>query len=1456
MSYARAGLCLMLHMTIILNFSTYLGCRFFSIYSAMVFWFLLLPGGAAIAGQFGDFNFQKTTNATITITAYTGSGKDVIIPDSIENLPVTIIGVDAFNSCSSLVNLTLPNGITEIGNWAFNMCTGLTNVFLPKSLVNIGNGAFDNCVRLKGVALSGNITNIGSQAFFGCSGLTCIDLPKCLTTISGRAFAACIGLTNLNLPDGLTNIGIYGFSGCLGLTNVSLSKSIISIDNYAFFGCTNLSTMYFSGDVPSLGDNAFSKDTKLIIYYHPASMGWGATFGGRPTAAWFEQTPFHYEPITSFSVSITQYNGTGGNLEVPESIDAMTVSSIGDRAFYQNKQLTGITLPGSVTNIGNEAFYGCTGITNIDIGANVNTIGTGAFGRCDQLKSFRCSMMLTNIGNYVFSFCTSLTTLHLPKSLLTIGDYAFFGCTELDSLYFEGNAPALLGDFVFLNANSANIYYLAGATGWNDFYGGRPATTWNEKTPFIYQILGDTAIAITKYIGVDGSVGVPTTIDAMIVASIGDRAFSDCTGLTNFTLPDCVTNIGQGAFSGCIGLRDFYVGASVTGIGTNAFAGCTGLANIWVDNNNPILSSLDGILFNKAQSGIVLCPPGRQGYYAVPGSVVNIHANCFAGCGGLTNITMTNGVVVIGEYAFSACSGLTSLYLPSTVTTIGGWAFDSCAGLTNLTLSRHVAVLGKEAFANCRALTSLQFKGNAPLLEGEQVFENTTNVTVFYLDGTLGWSNAFGGRPTAIWTETPPYLYQSLSSNSIELTRFIGDDMNATVPETIDGMAVIKISDSVFAACTGLTSVVLPGGLTNIAPSMFSGCLALTNISISPQNPYYSDIDGVVFNKDQSVLLLYPLGKTGSYKIPTGTKNIGDGAFWNCGNLAGIIFPTTVTNIGNNAFANCSGLTSVNLPGSLTAIGDYAFNNCLNLSEITTSDGLASIGTGVFMNCNRLQSVILPASLSSIGDLAFAFCYWSPLNLYFNGNAPLLKGYDVFRNSYVVCVFYVDGSAGWNWRYLNINIRVWVEQTDYLKWATASGLSAKYPQANSQQDDPDQDGLTNIQEQNVGTDPTDTKSTLAFEAAARPADLENDDKTPLSSSQFALYVQTVPGKTYDIQSRHSLDGAWNTAATVTASTTQKRVVLQRPKNPLIYRVVYPTDPSVPPDTSDTTGMVGISGGTFTMGDTLGDGLSGGYASNEWPAHVVSVSAFSIDKTEINKGLWDAVYQWAVTNGYSFDSYGAAKGAAFPVCSISWFDAVKWCNARSEKEGRTPAYYTNAEQTAVYRAGQVNLQTSWVKWNSGYRLPTEAEWEKAARGGASGHRFPWSDGNTITHNRANYYSSSVFDYDVSLTREYHPKWNTVWPPFTNPGGSFLPNAYGLYDMAGNVSEWCWDWYDAAYYEASPAADPKGPASGTARVRRGGSWIDFAWSCRSACRSQIAPESTSDEIGFRTVVPSAE
>jgi len=258
-------------------------------------------------------------------------------------------------------------------------------------------------------------------------------------------------------------------------------------------------------------------------------------------------------------------------------------------------------------------------------------------------------------------------------------------------------------------------------------------------------------------------------------------------------------------------------------------------------------------------------------------------------------------------------------------------------------------------------------------------------------------------------------------------------------------------------------------------------------------------------------------------------------------------------------------------------------------------------------------------------------------------------------------------------------------------------------------------------------------------------------------------------------------------------------------------------------------MITVQGGSFRMGDSLS-----GY-NDEQPVHIVTLNNFSMSKYEITHHQWIIVRDWGLNNGY-FDLPNGRKGyygdSTHPVTEVNWYDIVKWCNALSERNGKIPVYYTNSSLTTIYKTGQIDIQNTWVNWYAnGFRIPTEAEWEYAARGGIhSGDDYRYSGSDDV---------NAVAWYNGNSALNTHMV------------GTKAANQLGIYDMSGNIWEWCWDWYSSSYYYVSPSNNPKGPTSGLGRILRGGSWNYNNSDCRVASRNYNSPDYRSDGTGFRLV-----
>ncbi len=485
-------------------------------------------------------------------------------------------------------------------------------------------------------------------------------------------------------------------------------------------------------------------------------------------------------------------------------------------------------------------------------------------------------------------------------------------------------------------------------------------------------------ITITGYTGPGGPVAIPETINGLPVTRIGDFAFDNRTNVTSVTIPNSVTSIGVAAFSYCTGLSNVTIGNGVQTIGNGAFGLCSSLSAITVDALNSFYSSVDGVLFNQNRTVLVRCPEGRVGSYTIPNSVTSIGDSAFFSCRSLTSVTIPTSVASIGGGAFFSCTSLTNATIPNSVTSIGHSAFVYCASLVSVTIPASVTSIGDSAFDGCTSLTAITVDAFNSFYSSvdEVLFNNNQTLLIRYPEGRVG-------------SYTLP---NSVAIIGYGAFRSCASLTSATIPSS-----VTSIGEAAFYYCSSLTSVTIPNSLTSIGNDAFSGCTSLTSVT-----------------------------------IPSSVISIGHYAFASCSNLTSVTIPNSVTSIGEAAFYYCSSLTSVTIPNSVTSIGNEAFSGCTSVTSVTIPNSITSIGYRAFASCTSLTSVTIPSSVSIIDGYAFAFCT-SLTGVYFQGNAPAFVESAVFEGANNATIYYLPGTTGWGTTFAGRPAVLWnplVDTTD------------------------------------------------------------------------------------------------------------------------------------------------------------------------------------------------------------------------------------------------------------------------------------------------------------------------------------------------------------------------------------------------------------------------------------------
>ena len=475
--------------------------------------------------QYGDlyYNITSESDQTVEVTCQKWYSSDnynglttATIPTTVSyygtTYSVTSIGGNAFDGCTGLTSVIIPNGVTSIGWGAFKGCTGLTSITIPNSVTGIGDDAFYGCIGLTSITLLNSI--IGNGTFAGCTSLTSITIPNSVTSIGEYAFSGCTGLTSVTIPNSVTSIKEGTFIGCTGLTSITIPNSITSIEGVdwgAFYGCTGLTSVTIPNSVTSIGYSAFSGCTGLTSVVVESG---NTVFDSRDNC----------NAIIETATNTLKYG-------CPATIIPNSVTSIGEHALEDCTNLTSVTIPNSVTSIGECAFCGCTGLTSITIPNSVTTIGSGAFASCTGLTSVTIGNSVTEIGDEAFSGCTGLTSITIPNSVTEIGDEAFSGCTGLTSITIPNSVTAI-GDEAFSGCTSLTSITLLNSIIGNGTFAGCTSLT---------------------------SVIIPNS-----VTSIEDYAFYGCTGLTSVVIGNNnELNIEANAFSYCENLTSVTCYANV-----------------------------------------------------------------------------------------------------------------------------------------------------------------------------------------------------------------------------------------------------------------------------------------------------------------------------------------------------------------------------------------------------------------------------------------------------------------------------------------------------------------------------------------------------------------------------------------------------------------------------------------------------------------------------------------------------------------------------------------------------------------------------------------------------------------------------------------------------------------------------------------------------------------------------
>ena len=590
-----------------------------------------------------------TTTATLVkdqtsnLSVY-GEYTEVNVPASVYynnyTYPVVTIGTSAFENCSNLQSVTLPNSITAINKDAFYHCTKLGSVNLPEGLTSIGLRAFINC-NLTSVTIPSTVTSMGDYTFYGnpltevvwkpvtcaigtgeyapfystsskitkftfgdqvetipsylCKNMSLLDtivLPPSVKSLGQYAFAFCTNLKSINLPVTQKTLPVSFFEGCTALESIELPATLTTISTDAFYGCTSLKEINLHEGIETIYQRAFfnCKLTEITIPSTVSSLGAKA---------------FQSNPLTSVTWLPANCSvSTGEDAPFYSTSSKITKFTFGDQVetipsyLCKNMSLLDtIVLPPSVKSLGQYAFAFCTNLKSINLPVTQKTLPVSFFEGCTALESIELPATLTTISTDAFYGCTSLKEINLHEGIETIYQRAFFNC-KLTEITIPSTVSSL-GAKAFQSNPLTSVTWLP----------ANCSVSTGEDAPFY-----STSSKITSFVLGDSVKSVPGYLCYKM------------TKLENIVLPEKLTTIGQYAFNGCSLLNDVVIPASVTSIGTYAFAFCTSIKHFEFPKGIKTLAT--SVLEGSTALEEVL----------IPSTVTNINQDAFYNCSKLMAI--------------------------------------------------------------------------------------------------------------------------------------------------------------------------------------------------------------------------------------------------------------------------------------------------------------------------------------------------------------------------------------------------------------------------------------------------------------------------------------------------------------------------------------------------------------------------------------------------------------------------------------------------------------------------------------------------------------------------------------------------------------------------------------------------------------------------------------------------